>query len=191
MGITRIADTIYAFRFLKLLVTPWEKTNAYKLGIVDDKGKKLKKPETAEEKDAYNIFHKLVYNIKRLLNKLPLGQTRLASYAAALYLIKENTGLSEQEIQDVLDKMELDFDTTETVTESWIQNDEILLPGVYTLNEDFANPKTGEMIHPKGSQVKVSDNCEPVDTIFNTHIYEVTHIKTKQSIYVAAVDLER
>ena len=146
MGLTRIADTIYAFRFLKLLVTPWEKTNAYKLGIVDEKGKKLKKPETAEEKDVYNIFHKLVYNVKRLLGKLPLGQTRLASYAAALYLIKENTGLSEKEIEEVLDKLELDLDKSEEVTESWIQDGEILHPGVYALTEDFLSPSTGETI---------------------------------------------
>ena len=191
MGITRIADTIYAFRFLKLLVTPWEKTNAYKLGIVDDNGKKLKKPETAEEKDAYNIFHKLVYNVKRLLGKLPLGQTRLASYAAALYLIKENTGLSEKEIEEVLDKLELDLDKSEEVTESWIQDGEILHPGVYALTEDFLSPSTGETIALKGTKVRVSENCEPVDRLFNTYIYEVTHVQTSQPIYVTAGDLQR
>jgi len=191
MGLTRIADTIYAFRFLKLLVTPWEKTNAYKLGIVDEKGKKLKKPETAEEKDVYNIFHKLVYNVKRLLGKLPLGQTRLASYAAALYLIKENTGLSEKEIEEVLDKLELDLDKSEEVTESWIQDGEILHPGVYALTEDFLSPSTGETIALKGTKVRVSENCEPVDRLFNTYIYEVTHVQTSQPIYVTAGDLQR
>ena len=65
MGLLRGADFFYAIRFLRLLTTKWEKTNAYKLGIVDKNGKVLKKPETSEEKGAYNVFHKLVYNIKR------------------------------------------------------------------------------------------------------------------------------
>ena len=62
MGL-RGPDFIYALRFLRLLTTKWEKTNAFKLGILDKNGKVLKKPETNEEKNAYNIFHKLVYNI--------------------------------------------------------------------------------------------------------------------------------
>ena len=51
--IKRAADLVYTFRFLKLLVTPFEKTDAYRLGIIDEKGKKLRKAKTAEEKDVY------------------------------------------------------------------------------------------------------------------------------------------
>ena len=83
--IQRGVDIYYTFRFLRQLVTPWNETDAYKLGLIDENGKKLKSPQTAEEKDAYTLFFRLVYNIKRLLNKLPLGQTKLASYAAALW----------------------------------------------------------------------------------------------------------
>ena len=82
MGFLRGPDFFYALRFLRLLTTKWEDTNAFKLGIVDKNGKKLKKPETSDEKSAYNTFHKLVYNIKRLINKIPLGKSTLASYAA-------------------------------------------------------------------------------------------------------------
>jgi len=191
MGITRIADTIYAFRFLKLLVTAWEDTSAYKNGIIDEKGKRIKNPQTAEEKESYTIFHRLVYNIKRLLNKLPLGQTKLASYAAALYLIKEESGLTEEQIEKMLDKLDLNLEKDTGLTESWHVKDSVLLPGDYILQEDFANPQTGELIHLKGTKVHVEEDCEPVDVVFNTPIYEVTHIQTRQKIYVAAGDITR
>ena len=45
--LSRAGDLIYTFRFLKLLVTPFEKTNAYKLGVIDDKGKKIKEGKTS------------------------------------------------------------------------------------------------------------------------------------------------
>ena len=62
MGIlSKSADLVYTFRFLRLLTTAWEDTNAFKLGLIDDKGKKIKSPQTTEEKSAYNLFHRLVY----------------------------------------------------------------------------------------------------------------------------------
>ena len=93
MGIIASIGNIYfVYQFLKKLVTPFEKTEAFKLGIIDKDGKILKKRrdlETTEEKKAYNLSDTLVWNLKKILGKIPLGKTRLASYAAALYLIKE------------------------------------------------------------------------------------------------------
>jgi len=191
MSVTSLADTLYAFRFLKMLTTPWEDTDAFKLGIVDDNGKRLKKPSTREEKDAYTVFHKLVYNIKRLLNKLPFGKSRLASYTAALFLIKEETGLSEEEIDDLLQEAGIDLERDGQIIESWKQDGDILLPGVYVLEEDIANPQTGEIIHLKGTKVSVPEDCAPTDTLFYTHVYEVNHILTNQSIFVTEGDLRR
>lgn len=105
MSILRFGDTFFALRFLRLLTTPWKKTNAYKKGLIDERGNKIKDPKTPDEKSVYNLFHKLVFNIKRLLNKLPLGKTTLASYAAALYLIKEQSGLSEEIISEILEEV--------------------------------------------------------------------------------------
>ena len=93
MGFLKGPDFFYALRFLRLLTTKWERTTAYKLGLIDKKGKVLKKPENDKEKAAYNIFHRLVFNIKRLINKLPFGKSALASYLGALFLIKEHTGI--------------------------------------------------------------------------------------------------
>ena len=80
--LTRASDLVYTFRFLRLLTTPFEKTNAYKLGIIDEKGKRIKsvKLDTSEKKSAYTPFNRIVYNIKKLLARAPGGSTRPVSY---------------------------------------------------------------------------------------------------------------
>lgn len=190
MGITSIADTVYALRFLRLLTTPWKETSAFKAGLIDENGKVLRKPENSEEKDSYTIFHKLVFNLKRLLAKVPGGGSKLGSYAAALFLIKENMNVSEAELTEMLEELGFDVNSQQ-LEESWIQDGEALLPGTYKLSTDFASPKTGDIIARKGTRINVSEASEPVDMIFGAYIYEVTHIPTKQKIYVTAGDLNR
>ena len=96
----RTIDTVITFRILKLLTTPWKDHEAFKLGLIDGNGKrdKTKKLKTKEEKNAYTFLHRLVFNLKRLIEMLPLGKTKLASYATALFLIKEHTGLTSNQL---------------------------------------------------------------------------------------------
>ena len=194
MGVvSRTADLFYAYRFIKLLVTPWEKTEAFELGIVDDEGKVIKKTrelKTSEEKSAYTVFHRLVFNIKRLLNKLPFGKTKLASWATALFLIKEETGMSEEEIINVLKKMDIDFDDT-LFESTWYMIGEQLQPGVYTLAHDTVSPITGEPIALKGTKVRVFEDTNPTGYMLGTPIYKVLHLKTKQDILVNPGELIR
>ena len=87
-------DAFIAYKFIKILTTPWTETEAYKLGIIDENGKVLRKRKDLKlstEKNAYTVFHTLCWNVKKLLEKLPGGKTRIQSFAAALYLLKENT----------------------------------------------------------------------------------------------------
>ena len=90
---SRGADLYFVFRFLRLLTVKYESTNAYKLGIIDKKGKALKKSselETVKEKSSYTMLHRLVWKIRGLLEKVPLiGKSILLNYAAALFLLKE------------------------------------------------------------------------------------------------------
>jgi hypothetical protein len=75
-----------------MLVTPFVDTKAYKLGIIDEKGKNLKKSstlKTTEEKDAYTYLHRLVFNMKKIIGKLPGGDSKLKNIIAALFLVKE------------------------------------------------------------------------------------------------------
>jgi hypothetical protein len=89
----RIVDNLIAYRILSMLVTPFEKSDAFKLGIIDAKGKILKKQSqltTSEERDAYTYLQRLVFNLKRLLNKLPGGDKYTKNLIAAYFLIKES-----------------------------------------------------------------------------------------------------
>ena len=70
MGIlSRAGDLVYTFRFLKLLTTSWEDMSAFKLGLIDAKGKRVKtvNVDTSEKKSAYTAFHN---------NLVPYGRGR-------------------------------------------------------------------------------------------------------------------
>ena len=126
MGIIAgIGNIYFVYQFLKKLVTPFNKTAAFELGIIDEKGKILKRRrdlEGDEEKSAYNLSDTLVWNIKKLMGKIPGGKSRIASYAAALYLIKEQQDgykITEEELElqffDMFERMynnDLVFDSS-------------------------------------------------------------------------------
>jgi len=91
-----VVDLFLVFQFIKKLVTPFNKWPAYKLGIIDAKGNiviRRKDFTKREQGKAFGVFDQLVANVKKLLAKLPGGSTRLASYAAALWLVKEQAAL--------------------------------------------------------------------------------------------------
>lgn len=110
-----IVDNLIAYRVLYMLVTPFVDTEAYKLGIIDANGKNLRKSstlKTAQEKDAYSYLHRLVFNMKKILGKLPGGDSSLKNIVAALFLVKEyhqardrTTSLMEHRFLKVLEKV--------------------------------------------------------------------------------------
>ena len=192
MGVlTKATDTVYTLRFLRLLTTPFEETNAYKEGLIDGEGNKLKKPFTEKEKSVYNMFHRLVFNIKKLLAKVPGGKSKLASYASALYLVKEHLNLSDKSIEKIL--KECHICPSEFLNEStrWFTTaDGMLSPGVYRLAEGAKMVNsTGEEYGKKDDMIRVEEDCYPVSTMFGLDIYEVIHTPTHQKIYVTAGEL--
>jgi hypothetical protein len=90
---SRLVDTLITYRIVKLLVTPFERQEAFKQGIIDKDGKVLKKNrdlKTEKEKKAYTYLHRFVFNLKRILKNVGLG-SKLGSFAVALaLLLKEN-----------------------------------------------------------------------------------------------------
>ena len=195
MGIiSRAADTYYTYRLMRTLATKWTDQEAYALGIIDENGKVLRKASsltTQEEKSAYTLFHRLSFNLKRILEALPFGKSRLGSFAAALFLIKEETGLSERQLQILLDKLEVDFEDDLSESTWNMIDDDTLSPGTYSLVRDIAHPSTGEMVAKKGTRVIVPVMCESKDSLLNTKIFMVHHAPTKTDIYVTAKDLIR
>ena len=87
-----LGNVYFAYQFIKKLVTPFSSTEAFRLGIIDEKGKILKKRSslrTKEEREAYTLSDTLIFNLKKILAKVPGGSTKFATFAAALFLLKE------------------------------------------------------------------------------------------------------
>jgi hypothetical protein len=86
-----VLDIFLIYQFLRRLVTPFESWDAYKVGLIDKEGKVIvdKDKRTQEQNKAWGYYDRLLANLKKLLGKVPGGKTRLASFAAALLLLKE------------------------------------------------------------------------------------------------------
>lgn len=83
------------YKIIKILLTKWENTEAYQLGIIDEKGERTdKKLETSKEKSSYDLFHRFIFRVKRLFEKF-LGKSKLAALFSLAVIFKEaeDTGL--------------------------------------------------------------------------------------------------
>ena len=200
----RAIDLFVTYRFLKLLTTPFEKTDAFKLGIIDEKGNRIKKPKssrpavdltTTELKNSYTILHKLVFNIKKIFDKVPGLRTKVGTYAAALFLLKdtfkesvEDPDVFEKEFMKYLKENDIEFD--ETISEEVIGFGEVLPKGNYVLDNDILNKEEEELSAKKGDKVVAFDDEPPVDTVLGVEIFPVIHVKTQEKIYVSLEDLK-
>ena len=199
----RAIDLFVTYRFIKLLVTPFDKTEAFKLGIIDKDGKRTlvqgtDRPttlNTIDEKNAYTILHKLVFNIKKIFSKVPGLRTKLGTYAAALFLLKD-TFKEHVDDPDVFEKefmkylKEEGYELDDTITETVIGFGEVLPKGDYVLVNDILNKEEEELTAKKGDKVIAFEDVPPVDTILGVEIFSVVHVKTKVVIYVSLEDIK-
>jgi hypothetical protein len=199
----RAIDLFVTYRFIKLLVTPFEKTDAYRLGIIDADGKRILEPgttnkpttlRTVEEKSAYTVLHKLVFNIKKIFGKVPGLRTKLGTYAAALFLLKDTFKESVDD-PDVFEKefmkylKEEGYEIDNSISEEVIGFGEVLPKGDYKLANDILNKEEEELSAKKGDKVVAYDDEAPIDTILGVDIFPVVHVKTQEKIYVGLEDL--
>ena len=200
----RAIDLFVTYRFLKLLTTPFEKTDAFNLGIIDEKGNRIKKPKstqpavelaTVEQKNSYTILHKLVFNIKKIFQKVPGLRTKVGTYAAALFLLKDtfkesvdDQHMFEKEFMKYLKENNIEFDNE--ISEEVIGFGEILPKGEYVLSNDILNKEEEELSAKKGDKVRAYEDESPVDTILGVEIFPVIHIKSQEKIYVSLEDIK-
>jgi hypothetical protein len=85
-----------------LLTVPFEKTDAFKYGLIDANGNKLKNAKTPEEKNSTSMLHRLVWNIKKVFALVPGGKTRIGSLAAAYLLVRESVEAQHSEDQALI-----------------------------------------------------------------------------------------
>ena len=99
-------DNLIALRILHMLVTPFVDTAAFRLGIIDHKGNVLRKAvvlHTQGELNAYTMLHRLVFRLKRIIEKVPVINKKFLTYAAAFALVKEH-------LNDTQEPMVSDFE---------------------------------------------------------------------------------
>ena len=111
---TGIVDAFMVYQFLKRLATPFNKWDAFKEGVIDKEGNiliKKKDRNTVAQRNSLKIFDVMILRLKRLLGKIPGGKTRIASYAAALWLVKEDwEQRSEEELlSEGMTDLDVDF----------------------------------------------------------------------------------
>ena len=192
---SRAIDLLITYRVIKMLVTPFEKTDAYKYGIIDKNGKVLRKNKTltiAKEKDSYTILHRFVFNLKRIINFIPGGKSKLGTYAAALgLLLKEGKDINMVELERDLYKhlsennlIKLDDDMKESV------GFDFLPEGKYIIT-DRLEDLNGNITADTGDVVYTTDDQKPFDNYFGVNLYNVINEDTKKQIIVSEDNIER
>ena len=190
----RAVDLFVTYRFLKLLVTPFEKQEAYKLVIIDKKGKyliKSKNLESEEQRQAYTLLHRLVFNCKKIMSKIPLVRTQIGTYAAALFLLKEHyniKGMDERAVTKYLMENNL-IDFSNTISEEVIGIGNMLPMGEYKLR-DMVTADDDEVDAQKGDVVVALEDTPPTDRVLGVDIFPVIHQKSNKKIYVSLEDID-
>jgi hypothetical protein len=191
----RVIDALIAYRLLKLLVTPFKKTKAYQMGIIDDKGKVLIKAKQfkdkipankrAEAKKSYTLLIRFVFNLKRILSKVGIRGALGSAAAAAIALLKETYGQSdvyEKEIYRYLKNEGYKFDT---ISESATLNEPISAGSYKVLND--IHDIEGDVIVQSGSTINIKEDIEVFDTILGYEVYPVEVKGT--SLYITSEDI--
>jgi len=195
----RAIDLFVTYRFIKLLTTPFEKTDAYQMGIIDADGNRTdKKLYKEKEQKAYTILHKLVFNIKKIFGKVPGLRTKMGTYAAALFLLKdtfkehvEDPQVFEKEFLKYLKENNIEIDNS--ITEEVSLDNGKLPKGIYKLTNDVI--ATGEDDEENidaliGDEVETFEDVPPADTVLGVDVFPVIHRKTKQKIFVSSEDIQ-
>tara|TARA_B100001109_G_scaffold97951_1_gene79836 strand:+ start:257 stop:847 length:591 start_codon:yes stop_codon:yes gene_type:complete len=191
----RAIDLLITYRVIKMLVTPFEKQPAYTLGIIDKNGKVLRKAKTlktGKEKEAYTLLHRFVFNLKRLINIIPGGKSKLGTYAAALgLLLKENKDINMVELEKDLYKhlsennlIKLDDDLKESVGFDFLEEGRYIITDQL---EDLNGNTTAEI----GDIVYTTENQKPFDNYFGVNLYHVINEDTKEQVMVSEDNIER
>ena len=200
----RAIDLFVTYRFLRLLTTPFEDTDAFKLGIIDENGNRIKLPKstkpavelsTSELKNSYTILHKLVFNIKKIFSKVPGLRTKLGTYAAALFLLKDtfkesvdDPDMFEKEFVKFLKENNIELD--DSISEEVIGFGEVLPKGEYVLANDILNKEEEELSAKTGDKVIAYEDEAPVDTVLGVEIFPVIHVQSQEKIYVSLEDIK-
>ena len=181
----RVIDALIAYRLLKLLVTPFNKTKAYKMGIIDEKGKVLIKKrqfdqkipanKRAEAKKAYTLLIRFVFNLKRLLSKVGIRGPLGSSAAAAIAFFREENQYNpeiERQVYKYIKEQGFEFEVSENYGDP-------IPHGKYTVNRDIYDLE-GDVVINNGDTI---DYNEDIQTIMGYDVFKY------QDVYLTTEDL--
>ena len=163
----RVIDALIAYRLLKLLVTPFKKTNAYQMGIIDDKGKVLIKAKQfkdkipankrAEAKKSYTLLIRFVFNLKRILSKVGIRGALGSAAAAAVAFFREEKDYNpiiEKQIYKHIKEQGFEYDINENYGDP-IQH------GKYIVKKDIYDLE-GDIIINSGEVIDFKEDTQPI-----------------------------
>ena len=185
----RVIDALVAYRVLKILVTPFKRTKAYELGIIDEKGKVLIKSkdflktfssqELPKAREAYTLLIRFVFNLKRLLSKVGVRGPLSTSAAAAIAFFKEENGQNlevEKTVYKHLRENGFEFEINENYGEP-------LTPGTYRVNRDITDLE-GDIVININEEVIFEGNT---DTIMGYDVFKYRDVYlTTEDLYANA-----
>ena len=163
----RVIDALIAYRLLKLLITPFKKTKAFQLGIIDEKGKVLIKAKEfsksfpsnkqQEAKKSYTLLIRFVFNLKRLLSKVGIRGALGSAAAAAIAFFREQNDYNpiiEKEIYKHIKEQGFEFDISENYGEP-------ISHGKYIVNKDIYDLE-GEIVINSGEVIDFKEDTQPI-----------------------------
>jgi len=178
----RVIDALIAYRLLKLLVTPFKKTKAYQMGIIDDKGKVLIKAKQfkdkipankrAEAKKSYTLLIRFVFNLKRILSKVGIRGALGSAAAAAIAFFREEKDYNpiiEKQIYKHIKEQGFEYDINENYGDP-IQH------GKYIVNKNIYDLE-GEIVINSGEVIDFYEDTQPImgyDVFKHHNVYLTT-----------------
>ena len=187
-----VVDIYIVYRIVRQLTTPFDETEAFKLGVIDANGKLLVPvyKQNDKQKATYTLFDRLIFNLKRLIEKLPGGKSKLGTYAAALFLLKEQmseegTIILESTFMSYLmdnDALEENFLAEQYLPESMLDK------GSYKLKNTMLDTK-GEHIQ-KNTIVVAKSSLKPVARILGVDVFQVQVAHSGKVVMVSHQDIE-
>ena len=163
----RVIDALIAYRLLKLLVTPFKKTKAYQMGIIDDKGKVLIKAKQfkdkipankrAEAKKSYTLLIRFVFNLKRILSKVGIRGALGSAAAAAIAFFREEKDYNpiiEKQIYKHIKEQGFEYDINENYGDP-------IQYGRYIVNRDIYDLE-GDIVINRGEVIDFNEDTQPI-----------------------------
>ena len=181
----RVIDALIAYRLLKLLVTPFNKTKAYQMGIIDAKGKVLIKKnqfdrkipanKRAEAKKAYTLLIRFVFNLKRLVSKVGVRGPLGSAAAAAIAFFREENQYNpeiEKQVYKYIKEQGFEFEVSENYGDP-------IPHGNYTVNRDIYDLE-GDVVINSGDTIEYK---EDIQTIMGYDVFKY------KEVYLTTEDL--